>query len=199
MQPSDFDQWREQYDALSYRQQQEFYNRLATDHPQQSHYSHSALTRFFEHWGSGSKVFELGGWDGEAARLILQQFGSIDTWDNYEICTVAPDVCTDPRYRRISGGCFPWERDLTWYDCWVLSHVVEHLSLEHLQALLSNGNPDYIYVDIPLSQDWSGATAAHKLATNAEGLDLVFRNYDFAMIQELHGKVDSSVRIYEAL
>lgn len=145
MNVADFDQWREQYDGLSYQEQQVFYDKMEADHPAQFSYRLNlpAWERFFT-WSCNSlsrpRILELGGWHGEMAAEFLARYPSLDTWVNYEICpaAVAKTVCVDPRYQAVIPADYAWNVTLPDSDVFVACHVIEHITMAEFEKLLDN-------------------------------------------------------------
>lgn len=157
-----FDEYRAAYDTLTPAEHSEWYDRIAEEYPEQRYYSPWLVRPL-----ASGRVVEVGGWRGELARDVL--FGaSVESWTNYEICRWAAmsPVCLDPKYVSVWDPIrFAWEHDEFSGDLLVLSHVLEHLSVRHAEALIGVF-PRFgrVYVDAPLLGDvWRGSTTTHVL------------------------------------
>lgn len=190
MTTSDFDEWRRRYNRMSWAEQQAFYSRLWQDHPDQNNYDRGAVQMAL--WGMkpGTKVLELGGWQGHLAADLLAEpwAANISEWTNVEVCreAVAASVCTDPRYRAISPPNFPWHwPGLPYPDVLVASHVFEHLRLSDIEALLQRAKPSRLVVTMPLPINpprWEGEYAPHILEFGWQAFDRIMRRWKWEIL-----------------
>ena len=184
-QPLDWDQWRRDYDNLSYAEHQEFYERIYQEYPVQRHFNREMAQEFFFFLGdlSDLRVLELGGWDGELAVEMLDQFPAILSWFNFEICQSA--VLLGQEHRRLwhhAPQQWFWEVPWPGPNVFFASHSLEHLSRQHLQRLLERVGleaVDYLYVDVPLATDWTGYEGTHRLDCTREELLVLFAQQGF--------------------
>jgi hypothetical protein len=169
MQAAEFDLWRDRYAEMTFAEHAEFYRRLHADHPDQKHFCGPDALAFFDAIPSERLIVaELGGYDGALADLCLKSHRKIASWDNFDIA--APDSTVGRgRYYSSPLDVQFWETGIPFeWDTFVASHVIEHLSRPHLEALLDYvAAADWIYLDAPLEadrgRDWRGETCAHAL------------------------------------
>lgn len=174
-----FDQWRAEYDTLTYQEQVKFYNQVEKDHPVQNSFRNNlpAWLSFFAYVAGRlgkPRVMELGGWHGELASIILSSYPVIDSWTNYEISQEAVNktVCGDSRYQAIVPNDYAWNIKLPDCDVFVASHTLEHIRARKLERLLDNlpATINYLAIEIPLPEsgpvDWGGYHGSHILELN---------------------------------
>lgn len=157
----DWDQWRAEYDRMTFRQHQEFNARVAEQHPSQRQSNPDAVRGFLNHRDHAS-VVELGGWDGWLAEQILGRDDSIVTWVNYDITPNVPQVCHRDEYEKVTLIDWPWNCHIT-ADVLIASHVFEHMRISEVEKLVREWDVDAIYVDIPVGDhvDWRGYEGTH--------------------------------------
>lgn len=171
----DWDAWRSRYDLMSFSDQQEFYDRVAREHPTQQHFSIDAFGDCLDQ-ARPDVVVELGGWKGELAAATLNK-SPITRWTNYEISRVAVQetVCKDPRYVAVALPHYLWEYPVAIEaDLFVASHVLEHLKVSHVLLLMSKVKAAHVYVEAPLPRSgvpaWKGYFGSHVLEVGWDGL-----------------------------
>lgn len=189
-----FDDWRQGYDTMSYDQQVEFYRVVADAYPDQRHFNVFAVNQFLLEAGEDVRVLELGGWKGELAALMLSEFPTqITRWTNFDIApqAISQSTCTDPRYSVVVPEDFMWNIDLelSKYNTFIASHVVEHLRLEHLRKLFSmlRGIPR-IFVDTPLGPDgvrWDGNLSSHIIEIGWNDLQSLIESFGYKQSGEM--------------
>ena len=157
----DWNQWRNDYDEMSFADHQAFNAEAARLHPEQRCWDAEACATFLEERRPAS-VVELGGWDGSLAAEMLARFPSIRSWTNFDITPDVPQACDDPRYLRRVLTNWPW-RLAPKADALVASHVFEHMRMREVEWLLDRWDVDSVYVDIPISgpPNWDGYTGSH--------------------------------------
>jgi hypothetical protein len=171
----DFDQWRTEYDQMSYADQQDFYDRMEADHGTQAGYNERAHIRFLEYVSRKVDpiyVLELGGWKGELACRMLNQFPHMAIWCNLEICRAAAKktVFQSGKYHVWVPPDFAWLVTLTPCNIVIASHFIEHIRTDHLAAIFSSlpRSTRYIALQAPIEEDtvnhdWSGYHGSHIL------------------------------------
>ena len=178
----DFDRWREHYDATPFDKQVGNYELIARRFPQQQQWNGDAALRALT---DQSTVTELGGWRGELAAEMLAA-RPIGRWVNYDICKWAVDnpVCTLGAYRPVHLDDWPWEIDLEPADCFVASHVLEHIRFAELERLAEQFHKfRSLYLDIPVGEDppdWSGYFGTHILEVGWREIDRLLVSHGFA-------------------
>ena len=177
-----FDFWRQSYDEMDYSAHQRFYNMVARRFPDQRKADTDAVESALIHLletRTSLNVWELGGWDGALAHDMIETFsGDIEEWRNIEICDYAVQAgwrdeagiyLPECPSNWVSEYTLPWE--LRGYDIAILSHVIEHLSSEHLWHLLYMlQEVPYLYIQTPSAMGddphptrWMGTMSTHKL------------------------------------
>ncbi len=190
---SELDNFRSGYKQGNYDWHREFYARLALAFPEQNYYSATLVNDFLD-WCEPRTVIELGGWDGALAQEVLREGMK---WTNYEIADV-PQVCDDSGYEYVLPDSWIWESPLEG-DAFIASHVLEHLSLEHLSALIAALRCESAYVDVPLFPDgntWQGSTTTHVLPISIGQFDEFWASAGWTIAQdfERNGDIPSYVR-----
>lgn len=207
MNVSDFDAWRENYGNMSYADQQDFYDRVYADHPDQAGYVlHGGLelfSHFFERVLSELPkvyVLELGGWRGELANEMLNRFPSLSIWCNVEICRAAVrgTVFASPRYTTWIPPDHPWNVELPPANVVVASHFIEHIKRHELDLLLINlpATLRYLVSVAPLPEverpDWNSYHGSHILEASwdevAQMLDTLPDYIGFELVDDLSQK-----------
>jgi hypothetical protein len=181
----DWDAWRNAYHGLTYADQQAFHSAIYQQHPEQRHYDPVYVARAIEQVQPRS-VVELGGWDGELAHTMLDQYPTINAWVNVEICKEASDagIGRHPRYLAPSLTNFYWNRGPWTCDLFVASHVIEHLTIQHLNETLAATHARALFLDAPLhnkSTDWRGFTGTHILECGWIGVDRLCDRHGYTL------------------
>jgi hypothetical protein len=171
----DWDQWRNAYPALTYADQQAFHTLIYEQHPVQRHYDHTLVGRAIEDIEPRT-VVELGGWDGELAHTMLDQHPTIQRWTNIELCREAAQAGEGrhPRYQAPTLNGWYWSQGPWHCDLFVASHVIEHLTITHLNETLAATHAQALFLDAPLenkSLNWQGFTGTHILECGWIGVD----------------------------
>ncbi len=171
-------QWRANYDTMSYKENQDYYDRILNDTPMQMQYNsnwfRNELFRLNE-WDRNLRVFELGGYQGELAHIILRENDHIDVWHNYEITMRAINhrVCNDEAYTPIVPDMPVWELpklatmlENGKYNCFIASHTFEHLKLRDVELVIDRivSKMDFALLEIPITfkvQTWDNYDGTH--------------------------------------
>jgi hypothetical protein len=157
---------------MTFAEQQAFYEDVARAHPVQRDWNEEACWRFLSE-RLPAEVVELGGWDGSLAAAMLDRAPFIRWWSNYDIVAV-PQVCTDRRYGLVVPDEPAWQGLAPIpADALIASHVVEHLRVAEVEALVSAWAPRSIYLDTPLearATDWRGYEGSHVIEVGSEEL-----------------------------
>lgn len=181
-----FNRWRENYNNMSYADQRNFYDDVATQYPQQIHFTYALWRHFFDRLKYQSlAVLEVGGWRGELAGKMLTEYANIASWHNYEIVQLK-QVVTDNRYRFIVPDDFVWNIDLPTADIFVASHTIEHLIGRDLEALIKNLDTRWAVLEAPLSQgvDWHGYHGSHILELGWPEVDDLMKQCNYVLQEE---------------
>jgi len=155
----DWDQWRADYDQMTFKQHQAFNAEVAEQHPVQKQYNAAAVRLFLEH-RKPTTVVELGGWCGSLAADTLPDFPEIRSWVNYDITPNVPQVCDDARYSKVTLIDWPWNCRIQ-ADALIASHVLEHMRMDEVEKLLDAWDVKSVYADVPLRGNWDGYEGSH--------------------------------------
>ena len=178
----DWDEWRSRYSSMTYAEQQAFYSEVWKHHPSQLHFDAGAALAFMRAlpvMPRPMRVVEIGGWRGELAEALIPYLPASWSWLNLEICreAAAASVCQQPAFRAVSPESWPWEDlpTLAGADILVASHVIEHMSVEHLEALVDSlATARWMFLASPLPQsgtpDWAGYNGSHVLPLSLDGV-----------------------------
>lgn len=162
----DWDAWRNAYPTLTYAEQQAFHSDLYAQHPNQRHYNERLVAAAIKRV-QPTTVIELGGWDGELAHAMLNQYPTIEEWTNVEVCREAARAGDgiNPRYHAPILNDWYWTH--TWEaDLFIASHTIEHLTAEHLDRTIAATKAQALFLDAPLQDEgltWRGSTTTHIL------------------------------------
>jgi hypothetical protein len=197
----DWDAWRSAYPTLTYAEQQAFHSAIYAEHPIQRHYDPTYVARAIEQV-LPEDVVELGGWDGELAHTMLAQYPAIQAWDNVEICKEAVrhgDHCAavldmQDRYHAPILDDYYWAYAWT-CDLFVASHVIEHLTLNHLNKAIEATEARALYMDAPLLDqplNWQGFTGTHILEQGWTAVTRLCRNHGYTLAWSEDHETDTS-------
>jgi hypothetical protein len=163
-----FNQWRQDYDTLTFEQQQDYHDHLESLYPGQAHYDLDAAKKVFD-WLQPKSVMEAGTWKADLAKEILRHHPDIYFWKGYELCPAAmkKTVCQDERFIYANLTRFDWWNiEPIVCDLFLATHFIEHLSFEHFQQLARALKCKHVYFEAPLSEygeNWEGYHGTHKL------------------------------------
>lgn len=163
----DWDAWRTAYPTMTYAEQQEFHSAIYAAYPEQRHYDPAYTAKAIEDV-LPTTVVELGGWDGELAQTMLEQYPTITQWLNVEICREAAQAGEGrhPNYFAPSFADWYWNLGPWHCDLFVASHTIEHLTALHLAKVIATTQANALYLDAPLHDapiQWQGSTTSHIL------------------------------------
>lgn len=164
----DWDAWRAAYDTMTFAEQEDFYDRVFEQFPDQARYSVRVLSSFLDEIAVPVDIVELGGWDGAFAAEILAKHKPITGWCNSEISVAAAEatVCDDARYSlHVPLTDWYWTQPHQ-CDLFVASHVIEHLKLLDVLASFDATGCRWMYLQAPLEEeatDWTGYRGSHIL------------------------------------
>lgn len=167
----DWDAWRESYDTMTFAEQRDFYEQVATLYPYQQHFTLTHICQAFE-YAQPRVVAELGGWNGRLAAEMLSRF-DLASWINYDIVDVA-QATTDSRYRQCVLTDYLWNLEPVQADIFVATHTIEHLKLDDLRLLVYGLDCEHVFFEAPLQSeptDWRGYAGSHVLEVGWDGVD----------------------------
>jgi hypothetical protein len=176
----DFDAWRAAYPTMTDEVRRAWDATCYLHWPEQAHGSLDAIRAFT---APGGKVLEVGGWRGDHAGACLKENPAIESWTNVEFCAEAArnPKTADPRYRVVVPHRFRWweDRPSLEADVLVMSHVVEHLSVEDLCGLLDAVMAiPRVYAEAPLPEggsSWHGYLGTHVLPVGWSTVEALFQ------------------------
>jgi hypothetical protein len=170
-----FDRWREEYDSLSFEDQQEAYEHVARMFPNQRSFDVVEARKFIARY-QPKTVVELGGWDDALANSL----GAFRSWTNYDLVEV-PQACAAFWYELVVLQRPFWEDDYE-ADAFVATHTIEHLRARELESLVQRLRVKACLIEAPLRSgptDWKGYRGTHILEVGWEGVDAIFANSGF--------------------
>lgn len=206
-----FDEWRADYNGMTYEEQVVFYNEVEKVYPDQTDFDPPSWHRFFDYVLGGIgpvSVLEIGGWKGEMAEMVFRVIpeaiktlvvrGEIKpTWFNYEISQEAVDKCIipdQPRYHISVPPDFAWNIPLPLADVFIGSHVIEHIKENEFVSLLYNlpSSIKYIALESPIretdtNRDWARYTGTHILEIGWQELESHLAGHGFFEVERLRG------------
>lgn len=196
----DFDQWRTTYGTRTLAEESAFYDKVAVEHPEQQQWKSRASFTVAALEGATS-VVELGPWRGELAASVLRRVPTIDSWAGFDVCRWAVENtrCTHTAYEPVTLTDWPWATDLPSADVFVASHVLEHLSWEHVQLLAEQfGKYARLVLDIPIPddspRDWQGYNGSHMLEVSWSEVDALLVDQGF-----WEASREGSARVYDRM
>jgi hypothetical protein len=180
----DFEQWRADYDKMTYEEQVKYHNEIEANYPEQAHYTYQNIIHLFNLMKDDSMVLEFGTWKGDMAnRCFIDYPQKIKSWVGIEICQAAIEKtrCLDPKFSYIFPKRFDWFMEKRpKADVIVATHFIEHLKNDHFDALAKYcQGVDYVLFEAPLSangESWENYHGTHKL------------NYGWNQVVEVMGK-----------
>lgn len=167
-----FDEWRKNYDSMTFDDHQRMAGKFLELYPEQAHYNVRGAEMFLRTLVN-ERVLEIGGWKGDLANYVLSENKSIKAWTNFDILPVSAGDLQRPhdkRYMFHSLYKWLWEYDTRGWNetVFVATHVFEHLKWSQLQKLIG-WIPQTIHtavIEAPLNPgptDWNGCFASHIL------------------------------------
>ena len=195
-----FDRYRRDYATMPFAEHQRIYGIIERVYPDQSCFDRQGVALFLETLlmaGVTPSVLELGGWKGELAHAMLQQFRDIRLWHNIEICreAIEKSVCRDiyARYTCSTLSDFFWNEKPNWIqmcNTLILSHVVEHMRLQDFAGTIAHcaeKKLDYLYLDIPhITEDshkaWRGWTNTHVLEGGWQDIEAILAQHGYSKV-----------------
>ena len=203
--PSVFDDWRSLYETLTTEEQKQFHNEIELKYPEQAHFHTENVDWLLslmkvDNEAKLFEIVEMGGWKGHLANYCINTKGyNISKWTNMELCenAINKSVFNDTRYIAIQPESFTWfENSKLKGDCFISTHVIEHLSNKHFINLvdyLSENNYNYVLFEAPLyshDHNWNGYLGTHILGF---GWESVIREMSVRGFELLHSGVDCKI------
>lgn len=187
-----FNEWRARYWDLTGKEQLEYLNAVCGRHPNQYRVNEKAAKLFFDR-ADARRVFEVGGYDGALARMILAREPEIVCWINCDPYQGARRDDLD-RYFHVAPEFYWFRGDwaVTWPDTLVFSHVLEHFPASDVDRIVGKfPSAKWMYVDCPLPAgppDWSGYDGTHILEAGWDGLNDLLEGHGFGDTGWLRGE-----------
>jgi hypothetical protein len=183
-----WDEYRADYDSLTFAQKQLHATWAFKEFPEQEHHSPEWVKRLLAIAveNNASTVAEIGGWRGELAQKMFDEF-DLD-WTNYDYCAPAirNSVFSHEKYHPIVLDRELWEFDHIPGDIFVAAHVIEHLKERDLRALMSKVDARWVYFEAPLlgpGQTWDGYQGDHILEVGWDDVHALMRECGFELIE----------------
>lgn len=180
----DWDAWRENYPVTTFAEQQEFLQSTVVQFPHQRHFDVDEAYAAFALIDDPRTVIELGGWDGALAWFMLLS-NEIESWVNYDIVAVPQVEQLNGRYRTKLLSDYIWKQPIT-ADVFVGTHVIEHLSEDHLRQLLVAIETRWIYFEAPLLSDgesWEGYGGTHVLELSWPEVEVLVDSHGYEIVR----------------
>lgn len=192
----DWDAWRTAYPTLSYREQQEFHSLIYAQYPEQQHYDTTSVHAVLEQIKPRT-IVELGGWNGQLAHQMLDQYPTIERWTNVEICREAADAGAHrhPRYMAATLDDYYWHSGPWICDLFIASHTIEHLSHHHLNQTIEATQAKALFLDAPLIDaptNWHAFTGTHILETGWAGVNQTCKQHGYHLTWAIPHLTDPS-------
>lgn len=191
--------YRENFDILSYQQHSEIYKDVLNEYPIQNSSNISGFNELLKLINIKDKyIFELGGWMGDLADVILKENEDIIYWHNYDIVTelVLHQIPKDNRYKLKILDDFVWNKNdeiVDFYNIFVSTHTIEHFSINFLNKLvdfINNRKFKYLILEAPLPKqykpDWNNHDTLHVLSLSWYQIFLIFNQYKAIQLKELY-------------
>jgi hypothetical protein len=181
---TDWDGWRAGHGSLSFSANQRFASEFYQICQDQNFHTLAQVEGFMDYF-EPKTVVEIGGWRGElASSLLNDETLDIQSWTNYEICleAVRDSVCTDSRYHPVGLTENLWDGHIIEADAFVAAHVIEHLTPEELEKLVSLLDVECVYFEAPLlepGQTWDGYDGSHILTFSWDDVHALMDRYGF--------------------
>jgi hypothetical protein len=163
-----FNEWRDNYNSISYNNQKDYYNELEKLYPHQAHYDLAFALQVFD-YVKPQHITEAGGWKGDLANIILAKNSDIISWKNIEICEEAINnsKCNDTRFTNYIPDSFDWFNANLYNGLFLSTHFIEHISNNDFDKLADSlRNVEYIYLESPLENTdtiWTDYFGTHIL------------------------------------
>ena len=158
------DEWRAQYRGKPYAWHQEQTRAILAAHPNQEGFDYEFFRQCIDAIPDAKiSVMEFGGWRGGLAMQAIAGDSRIERWLNIEVTDIAREnaECDSPRYSCYVPSDFVWNTpQLADHTVFVSSHAIEHITREHLHALLDwiPAGVQYLWLQAPLPEDETNNT-----------------------------------------
>lgn len=173
-----FDQWRKDYDTMTYEEQVAYHNEIESQFPEQKHYNYLWAKRAMQ-LRPINKVLEFGIWKADLAAAAMADFYKGE-WYGIEICQAAINKTNCPQVQYIFPTRFDWWNEARPVDPDIIiaTHFIEHLSNDHFRQLVTYcaGVP-VIHFEAPLTDKgntWDGYFGTHKLEYGWNDINQLF-------------------------
>jgi hypothetical protein len=183
-----WDWWRDRYDTLGFREMRVFYELVGVEYPPQRGANTDAVVAFCETLPDSAIVQELGGNDGFLAAEVLARNSNIKWWVNREIWPDAnkKKFCQDLRY--VVELLDTWPERYAWDgDAFIATHVIEHMTADHIEMLISSLTAKHVLIEAPLGEGhrtdvtWAGYDGSHILEWEWGPVEECFRRHGYAV------------------
>ena len=194
-----WDEWRNNYDIMTYQEHVIFYDNVYSLYPNQKHVHKDYVKSFLSSFISNtSSIIEIGGWDGDLAVDMLSFFRLNNNWINFDICRQA--IFNSKKHSNYCGlhpSDWVWDIPLPKSDLCILAHVLEHMRLSQItlliRKLLSIGVKSF-YIECPIKDEpinWLGRENSHIIECGWIKLNEILMEFGLKFY-----KVDTIIRFY---
>lgn len=173
----DWNKFRKEYNDVSFKDMSILYESLCKNGKDQKCYHSNVYEKVFSIFKGNSKVIELGCYKGYLANEMLNKFPNIKSWIGYDIAKLAikNTIVKDKRYKSYHLKKWFDEIDLDFFDIFISSHTIEHLSWEQVKKTLSKviDKCKYVVLEIPIPEkgkNWINFNSPHVLTKGRKHL-----------------------------
>lgn len=184
MNPHDFNNFRNKYNTLSYKDQVEFYSTIYKEFPIQNYCTLDKAELFFQTFKPNS-IFEIGGWTGYTANKMINKFDCIDKWTNYEVCVEAVlNSEQNSKYMACITNDYLWNLPLRIIeDALFMSHVIEHMTINQFENIIIKTGSKYVYIEAPLPETggytWENSESTHVMSSAWDDIENLMTKYSY--------------------
>ena len=185
-----WDEWRKQYDQMSFQDQVTFY----------AQFQDPTQTISMSKWGFYKKetvnylqlilktgiphILELGGGDGSLAYNIVQDCPNIGSWYNYDF--KFPPRFDIPNYHHHTITQWFWDYpDFQGYTHFISVETLEHIKRKQVELILSKLKAiNDLIIEIPLPEiktNWEGYDGSHILELSMNEFIMLFQTNGYSL------------------
>jgi hypothetical protein len=195
-----WDNWRDKYRSMTFKDHVAFYSEVAKTYPNQRFGSVEPIVAFLKE-KRPSKVAEVGGWKGELAVDANAAGVDVGVWVNYEISDVMPVADVPDWYVHVQLEDWLWNyEDVSKVDALLFIHSAEHMLADELVQTVQKLDPEYIVIQSPLNDDpidWRGFGGTHILEVGWDGVASRLGSIGYSEISKFDGaQVNDRTRVY---
>jgi hypothetical protein len=181
--------FRKAFDSLSFDEVCRIYEAVTPHFGPQRHFNLNQFKRAAAAVELSGVVVELGGHDGELAKVALDEFPEITKWYDFDVCE-AEELFVHPKYaQRILKDWFHKAVKFEGVYSFVSTHTLEHMSRSmafDTLDFIANSHASKIIIEMPFkpSGNWNGSKSMHvfkghqadiTMVLESGGWDVVYR------------------------